>query len=395
MCHIFLTGGTGVIGSALIPQLLANDGVRLTVLVRAESPAHLESRAHELTQFCDVKQDADIGRLRFMAGDACRERFALPTNDYSDLVNTITGIIHCAGVVKLNQSLTAARRDAVDPVEHVLRLAQSSRKLRKIDAVSTIGVAGRLPGVIPEQRLSCERQFHNTYEQGKAEAEELLWRGMEHGMPITIHRPSMVVGDSRNGAIPHFQVFYYLCDFLTGARTFGLLPNFGQAALDIVTSDYVANVICHTAVHEAEIGKVLHLCAGDLPDLKLAVLANRVRIIYSSLGRPCRVPRHLPLSTFKRLVQVWSWLGTKRMRKMAGALPFFLTYLDEAQSFSVQLTSELLKNQCLAPKPVDEYLPNIIAPYVLRTQPRIPRPAASNPNATVRHGVSVFTNTLA
>jgi thioester reductase-like protein len=391
MCHIFLTGGTGVIGSALIPQLLGNEDVRLTVLVRAESQAHLESRGEKLVQFCGVDGKAFTHRIRFMAGDVCRERFALPVSEYLDLINKITGIIHCAGVVKLNQTLAAARRDAIDPVENVLRLAQSARKLRKIDAVSTIGVAGRLPGVIPEQRLSCERQFHNTYEQAKAEAEELLWRGMEQGMPITIHRPSMVVGDSRNGAIPHFQVFYYLCDFLTGGRTFGLLPAFGDAALDIVTSDYVAKVIGHTAVHETAIGSVLHLCAGVVPDLKLAELAERVRAIYASLGRPCRTPRHVPLSMFRRFVQLSSWLGTKRMRKLAGALPFFLAYLDEAQEFSIHSTSGLLANRSLMPKSVAEYLPSVLAPYILGTQPRI---LASSTKATARQEVEVCTNAL-
>ena len=54
------------------------------------------------------------------------------------------------------------------------------------------------------------RTFHNTYEQAKAEAEEYLYPFMaDERLPITIHRPSMVVGDSMTGKAISFQVFYH------------------------------------------------------------------------------------------------------------------------------------------------------------------------------------------
>jgi hypothetical protein len=83
------------------------------------------------------------------------------------------------------------------------------------------------------------------------------------------------------------------------------------------------------------------------------------------------------------------------MRKLAGTLPYFLTYLDEAQSFSTQLTSELLINWNIVPKPVAEYLPNVIAPYVRRTQPTIPPTAAFRGSVAEPLEASVLINSLA
>ena len=58
-----------------------------------------------------------------------------------------------------------------------------------------------------------------------------------------------VVGDTINGRIIHFQVFYHLCEFLSGRRTLGLAPGFGGARLDIVPADYVAQVIALSLIH--------------------------------------------------------------------------------------------------------------------------------------------------
>lgn len=76
-----------------------------------------------------------------------------------------------------------------------------------MEAVSTVGVGGRYYGALPEQWLNTPRNFHNTYEQSKAEAEIILKTEVDQGMPITVHRPSMIVGDSQTGRILNFQIF--------------------------------------------------------------------------------------------------------------------------------------------------------------------------------------------
>ena len=109
----------------------------------------------------------------------------------------------------------------------------------KLEFISTVGVAGNMSGTVPERAFGEARTFRNSYEEAKAEAETLLLQQIERGLPATIHRPSMVVGDSRDGTIIQFQVFYYLCEFLSGRRTVGVVPETHDIRLDVVPVDYV------------------------------------------------------------------------------------------------------------------------------------------------------------
>src|SRR5690606_25545540 len=104
--------------------------------------------------------------------------------------------------VRMNHPLGQARRAAVTATENILQLARLSRNnglLQKMEAVSTVGVGGKYHDALPERWLDVPRSFHNTYEQSKAEAETILKNEVDRGMPITVHRPSMIVGDSRTG----------------------------------------------------------------------------------------------------------------------------------------------------------------------------------------------------
>jgi thioester reductase-like protein len=342
MPHIFLTGGTGVIGSALIPQLLDQHDVQLTVLLRAKSHEELQQRAQQLVEFCEVGDEAAADRIRFIAGDVCCENLGVSGNEYADLVNTVTGIVHSAGNVKLNQPLETARRNAVDSAQHILNLAGRAKRLRKIDVVSTIGVAGRMPGVIPERRLNDPREFHNNYEQAKAEAEEVVWNAIDDGLPITIHRPSMVVGDSQSGEIIHFQVFYYLCDFLSGRRSSGFLPHLGNIRLDTIPVDYVARSICITNGMVETRGKVFHLCSGPEKSVPLREVVASVRRLEASRGIEGQRLKYMPRWLFRQAVRVMEHFVPKAQRRILETVPYFLEYLYEDQLFDVQRTSEFL-----------------------------------------------------
>ena len=52
------------------------------------------------------------------------------------------------------------------------------------------------------------QDFRNPYEQSKFEA-ELLVRERSRSLPIQVVRPSIVVGDSRTGLTPAFNVLYW------------------------------------------------------------------------------------------------------------------------------------------------------------------------------------------
>lgn len=342
----FLTGATGAIGSALVPMLLQESDSKIWALIRAESDEHLNQRLEELILFWEMDADrAADARQRIVPvlGDADQEKFAMSDEWYSLIVRECTHIIHCAGVVRMNLPLEIARQHALGAVKNIVELAidcQETGLLKKVEYVSTVGVAGKMSGLVQETWISQPRTFHNTYEQSKAEAEDYLAEKIQqHHLPVTVHRPSMVVGDSKTGRIIHFQIFYYLCEFISGRKTYGILPNLGNAILDTVPVDYVAQAIKWSSGNNpCEDGNILHLCSGHqessrLEDIRLNVIAR-----INEYGIPVRVNINLPVFLFVFIFGLVKLMASEKLRRSLSAVPVFLDYMQDQQIFSNQIT---------------------------------------------------------
>jgi thioester reductase-like protein len=336
MKSYFITGATGVVGSSVVPVLLNDPEARIKLLVRARTSAELAARLEKLYAFWKVPQD-DAGirsRVEALAGDTTIPHLGLDKVAYSTLSANCTHVIHAAGLVRMNLPLEEARRAAVGSVGNIVALARSCAMLQKVDVVSTVGVGGRQSQSIPERWLTEARAFHNTYEQAKAEAEEFLRSQLAQApMPLTIHRPSMVIGDSRDGRIISFQVFYFLCEFLSGRKTFGWYPDLGEARLDIIGCDVVAETIAAASVDPNTIGRIFHLCSGPGDAPRIADLRLIVRQAFADRGLSIPVGRALPLHSYTRLAAFAARFAPPKVRKALATLPIYLDYLADSPSF--------------------------------------------------------------
>jgi thioester reductase-like protein len=335
---VLVTGATGAIGSEVARLLLHEADTRIRLLLRARSREHLDQRLLELFRYwqLDPRDPAIAGRVEAFAGDITGPRLGLDEQTSCRLSAQVTHVIHAAGNVKLNRPLDEARQSAVGAVRHVLEFVercQSSGRFQKLDYVSTVGVGGRMPNVVPERPLDEPRTFRNSYEAAKAEAEDVLLGPMVSGVPVTIHRPSMVVGDSKTGKIIQFQVFYHLCEFLSGRRTLGIIPDTHGYQLDIIPVDYVARAIQISSVRDDARGRVFHLStAEDAPTLD--DLAERIRRRLAVAGRPVPRLRRIPLGVMKTLLPISAWCVGGAPRRALRTLPFFLAYLESPQTFA-------------------------------------------------------------
>ncbi|WP_020485076.1 SDR family oxidoreductase [Methylomonas sp. MK1] len=346
---IFVTGATGAVGSALIPLLLEEADNSLWLLIRAESTENLEKRLKELFLFWNLDQEQETNarhRITALQGDADLKKFALSEDIYAEIARQCTHIIHCAGVVRMNLPLQVARQHALGSAKNIVELAiacQASGTLQKVEYVSTVGVAGKMPGVVPETWITQPRSFHNTYEQSKAEAEDYLRQQIElYDLPVTIHRPSMVVGDSKTGKIIHFQIFYHICEFLAGRRTFGLLPNLSDAKLDTIPVDYVANVLKWSSDQKDSKYKIFHLCAGPREAIKLTMLCKIVRQIMRDQGFKLPIIITLPITFFNFIINTTAPYLSEKTQRAIKTFPFFLDYLADKQSFDNSITTQII-----------------------------------------------------
>lgn len=366
----FITGASGVVGSALVPLLLAEPDLELRLLLRAGTARALRERLEALFRFWGIASDDAAPRSRMVAlrGDVGVPRFGLSAADYQDLAASCTHIVHAAGNVRMNLPIAQARRSSVDSARHIVALARACPGLEKLEFVSTVGVGGRMP-VVPERWLSDEpRAFHNSYEQAKAEAEDYLRRETEqHELPVTVHRPSMVVGDSRTGKIIHFQVFYYLCEFLSGRQTFGLLPNLDGVRVDTIPVDYIARALRWSSTRRETTGRVLHLCSGPERAMEIPWLVDALRELLATRGGQLPSLKRVPVGVFRSILPILQGIAVGKLRKPLKNLSIFLDYSRDGQVFDNRMSDRLLSTAGIAVPDPKLYLTPVLDGYLRRS----------------------------
>lgn len=369
MNNYFLTGATGAVGSAVVPYLMEHLETDLKLLIRAESDTALAERLEKLFTFWGWgKDDPRRNRVQALRGDASEQHFGLDKPTYETLADEVTHIVHCAASVRMNDPLEKARHSAVGSATAILDLARSAHargQLAKLEFVSTVGIAGKRQGILPERWIDEPRAFHNSYEQSKAEAEELIRAAIEQeNLPITVHRPSMVIGDSRDGRIIHFQIFYFICEFLSGRKTHGLYPDFGNVRLDLIPVDYVASAIAASSRDSGCSGSIFHLCSGPQASPTLAELRQTIRDTFRTYGH--EVPRAItiPRGLFSLLPRITSVLLPAGNRKALTTLPIYMDYLADQQGFANARYLEWLVQRNHTLPQWQEYVSVIIDAYL-------------------------------
>lgn len=363
----FLTGGTGVVGSAIVERILTLTDARLKLLIRAKSPDELTERLGAVIRYCGFDPRTIAGRVEACAGDATEPQFGVDNETYARLTSECTHVIHSAGAVRMNLPIAEARRSAVGSAREIVAFAERCRVqggLQKVEFISTVGVGGRLPGELPERWIDEPRSFHNTYEQSKAEAEELVRQAIGRGIPVTVHRPSMVVGDSNTGKVIGFQVFYHLAEFISGLRTHGLLPNPGRTRLDLIPSNYVAAAVVWSCSQPDLAGEVLHLCSGPDMAVGLTRLQHAVRAKFAAAGIALPHAHTLPVAMFRAAIPVVRAFSSERQKRALGTLPTFLDYLAENQTFGNRTSAARFDLAGIALPSPEDFVPRVLDYYL-------------------------------
>jgi nucleoside-diphosphate-sugar epimerase len=202
---IFLTGGTGFLGSHMAVQLLKR-GHHVILLCRPKDGLSARQRIERLFKWFNF---ADGQRLRVIEGEVVEPRFGLDDQTYTYLLENTDEVCHCLA----ETSFSAAKRPQIEKVNiqgtrNVLQLAAQG-KCYFFHHMSTAYVAGQRQGLCKEEYVPQDR-FHNAYEETKHAAEgHVLETCRREGIRTNIFRPSIVYGDSRSGRSLLFNAIYY------------------------------------------------------------------------------------------------------------------------------------------------------------------------------------------
>ncbi len=241
--HILVTGAAGLIGGEVCARLV-DAGHRVTAMVRSNPDV--------------LSNDGKTARVdRIVTGDLAYEGMRLGADDSAHLASGVDLVIHCAALTRFDLEKADYRATNVEGTRRALELAR--RNGAGFMHVSTAYVCGGRTGPVLEDDALPTGGFTNGYEASKAEAEGLV---RASGVPFVIARPSIVVGDSRTGAIRQFDTIYAAFKLIAEGRV-RHMPVAAGATLDFVPLDHVAaGIVALAEGHETAAGGTYHLVSG-------------------------------------------------------------------------------------------------------------------------------------
>lgn len=346
---IFITGSTGYIGAHIASNLLEECSERLNLLVRAKSQQEARERlwrALQLHMDFAVFRDALETRIQIFLGELTSPRLGIKDSEYPELVRTTDSIIHCAASLNRKSEkncLNVNLRGTLQVIELAMH-ARDNHGLRRFSHVSTVAVAGQRQNEIVEEdsAIDWDRSDYDPYARTKKFCEHMI-EELLPDVPLTIFRPSIVLGDSRRTETNQFDMvraFVFLASL-------PVLPFRPSDRVDIVPVDYVANAISRLHLKEKPEHHIYHLSSGRDSEIYSELTAA----LASAQGK--RAPMFAPSleRSTKGMVNLLSGrLG--KAGKLATLLKVFLPYLTWNTVFD---NSRVVNEMGCRPAPFSKY----------------------------------------
>jgi thioester reductase-like protein len=346
---VLLTGATGFVGMELLARYLQRGDHDIITLVRSDSHVGAQARVDGvLDNLFGAEAPVYRSRVHAVAADMTASDLGLTETERIGLAERVTKIVHSAASVSFALPLDEARAINLEGTRRMLDLAELAREHGGLECyahISTAFVAGDHPGAFAECDTDVGQSFHNSYEQSKFEAEQLV--RSHDGLPYTILRPSIVVGDRNNGWTSAFNVLYWpLRAFARGLFT--AVPAIASAPVDVVSIDYVADAayeLCETSCGNRA---TYHLTAGkDASTIaELAGLASRY------FRRP--VPRVVSPAEFATMT-----LGAAERKALEAGSEYFPYFCMEG-TFDDRETRKRLEPEGITSAPLRDYVDRLL-----------------------------------
>jgi thioester reductase-like protein len=356
MGTIFFTGYPGFLGSELLPKAMArHPDATATCLVQAKFRSLALDRAA-----AQGREHPELeGRIRIVEGDITLPDLGL--GEAKDLKPEVLELWHLAALYDLSVEREKAMRVNVEGTLHVLDFAAGCRNLRRFHYVSTCYVSGRYVGAFSENELEKGQSFNNYYEESKHIAEIEVRRRMKDGLPATIYRPSIVVGDSTTGATQKFDGPYFILQLILRQPKVAAVPMLGdpdRTRVNVVPRDFVLDAIAHLAGQEKSLGRTYALCDPD---------PLTVKEIVEAMGRACeRVIVPIPLM---HRVARFSLRSIPLLERFLGIPAEATDYFVHPTFYTCANTLSDLAGTGIRCPPLPDYLPRLVT--FLRQHPEI------------------------
>lgn len=258
--------------------------------------ADARARLAQLT----VEHPALAQRVSLVEGDITTQGLGLSEPSWLD---EVTEVFHLAAVYDLAVAREVAYLVNVEGTRHVPDFAGTCPNLGRFHYVSTCYVSGRYCGVFKETDLDKGQRFNNFYEETKYHAEVLVQAASSVGLPTTIYRPAIAVGDSQTGQTQKYDGLYFVTGLiLRQPKWLSCLPMAGdpeRTRVNFVPCDFVIEALVELSGLDRSVGRVYHLADPDpltVAELILEmerVMGRKIRTLPLPLGLAKWALRHV------------------------------------------------------------------------------------------------------
>jgi nucleoside-diphosphate-sugar epimerase/pimeloyl-ACP methyl ester carboxylesterase len=341
MAHVFITGGTGFIGSHIVRRLAA-DGHRITALVRSQA------------RFNALFKQTDGGinpSLSAIAGDLTQPALGLSPSD-RELLLTADVIIHAGGPMDIMLSEQQAKQVFLDAAEHLALLADHLHKSGMLrHFIHVVGFKSPVTeqNINEQAAILKELEHESPYERMKITADlHIRQQARRSGYSLSVVHPSVIIGDSVTGNTEQTGGLGIL---IASARRklLGTVPGGPKHWLPLVHVDHTAAFIAALVSEQQPASDTYYLldeqnASPNMPQL--------IRMINKELRVPAPIGS-ISLSLMGRL------LGTRLGSKLG--IPEQSLSFIVSEPFSLQSTRHIQQKHTLHTSVNRSTLPYVIA----------------------------------
>jgi thioester reductase-like protein len=347
---VVVSGATGFLGREVVRGLLEQSPeTRIVCLVRGNDAADAEARVAKLLDevIAPAARDDAGRRVRALRSNLEAPQLGLDDRSYAALIAETASVIHGAASVSFTLPVDEARAINVEGTRRMLDLAKAAKA--RLDYVGTAYVAGEQRGLVRESSLDVGQSFRNTYEQTKLEAEALV-RSRMGEQALCIHRPSIIVGDSRTGRTSSFKVLYWPLK-IYARGLWRVVPGRRETPVDVVPSDYVVDALLALRERPGSIGETYHLAAGPERSASLAEITALASRFFGSKRAVFVDPR-----MFVRFARpVLERFARGQVKRIAATGRVYTPYLSLEMQFDTHNARRDLAGTGISVPPVSRY----------------------------------------
>jgi dihydroflavonol-4-reductase len=230
---VLVTGGTGLVGSHLLYDLL-NKGYTVKALIRNTS--NYTSIRHTFACYSPKALEL-FDKIIWVEGDI--------TNLFSleDAFADVDQVYHTAALVSFNPNdKKKIYNTNVEGTSNIVNLCLE-KKIHKLGFVSSISALGTTEDGSPitENNLWKPSRYLSAYSKSKFKAEMEVWRGITEGLNAVIINPSIILGPTnnyKNGSSSFFSVVDEGMPFYTsGTNGYIDVKDVSKIMIELMESD--------------------------------------------------------------------------------------------------------------------------------------------------------------